>query len=111
MSVADLMEVAISLTTVRSPLLGTPLLRQAMIFPLSGPASPRVEFRDDVGQTQVPIDHQHQEVVEKIADFGGQLLSTLCPTDILRRNDRLRGLFADLLEDLVKALFEEVGRV
>src|SRR5215510_4177176 len=50
-------------------------------------------------------------MVKQVADFGRELVAAFVIAGVLRRDDRLGGLFADFLEYLVEAAVEQVARV
>src|SRR5437762_1450257 len=58
-------------------------------------------------EIDVTSHEQHQQVIEQIGDFRNELFRIF----VLRRDDRLRRLLADLLQYLVKALVEKISRI
>src|SRR5215475_12515429 len=69
------------------------------------------QFGGDVVQTNVAFDHQDQQMVKQVADFGRELFAAFVIAGVLRRDYRLGGFLADFLEYLVEAAVEQIARV
>ena len=68
---------------------------------------PRGHLALHVIQADARLDHQHHDVIHQVAD----LVDRVRAVAILRGDDDLRRLLADLLEDLVQALFKQIRRI
>src|SRR5262245_38311659 len=92
-------------SAIRNPQSAIPSLRVSR-FARAG-----AQFGGDVVQTNVAFDHQDQQMVKQVADFGRELFAAFVIAGVLRRDDRLGGFLADFLEYLVEAAVEQVARV
>src|SRR5215213_8027142 len=78
----------------------------ASLIRLPSPAPARQLTRERF-ERQPALDQEHQEVVDEV----GRLRRQRARVFVLRGDDGLGRLLADLLQNLVQALLEEVGRV
>src|ERR671927_762017 len=73
---------------------------------LRSPAPVR-QFARERFERQAALDHEDDEVVDEVGRLRGERAHVF----VLRRDDGLGRFLADLLENLVQPLLEEVGRV
>src|SRR6185503_10385975 len=71
------------------------------------PLSALYEFFCNLRETHTARHQQHKQVIDEIRHFSSQTSIVI----VLRRNDRLRRFFAELLENLVETFFEKIRSV